>query len=110
MAESLPDPLWKEYRLVFEKFDDLTLARWLAQTIAQLEGQVWRFSHPLIGAYRLGAEVGDERQSGSNGWPLRARRLCRSALLPGAGSAAFQPGYCATRVDLPALFGNSRRF
>jgi len=31
MAESLPDPLWKEYSAVFEKFDELTLARWLAR-------------------------------------------------------------------------------
>jgi hypothetical protein len=62
MAESLPDPLWKEYSVVFEKFDELTLARWLAQTLGQLEGRVWRFSHPLVGAYRLAAEVGHDRQ------------------------------------------------
>jgi len=61
MAESLPDPLWREYSLVFEEFDDLTLARWLAQTLGQLEGRVWRFSHPLIGAYRLAAEAGFDR-------------------------------------------------
>ena len=51
------DLLWKEYRLGFKDFDDLTLARWLAQTLGQLEGKPWRLSHPLVGAYRLGAKV-----------------------------------------------------
>src|ERR1700761_1075472 len=61
MAEA-PDKLWKEYIEVFEAFDDLTLARWVAQTLAQLHGRVWRYSHPLIGAYRLAAEAGHPRQ------------------------------------------------
>jgi hypothetical protein len=56
------DQLWKEYSVVFREFDDLTLARWLAQTLGQLEGKVWRLSHPLLGAYRLGAQIGHERQ------------------------------------------------
>ena len=56
------DLLWKEYRLGFKDFDDLTLARWLAQTLGQLEGKPWRLSHPLVGAYRLGAQLGHERQ------------------------------------------------
>ena len=46
----MPDRLWKEYSAVFEDFDDLTLARWLAQTLAQLKGRALRFSHPLVGA------------------------------------------------------------
>ena len=58
----LPDRLWKEYGEVFEEFDDLTLARWLAQTLAQLKGRVLRFSHPLVGAYRLAAEQAHRRQ------------------------------------------------
>jgi hypothetical protein len=58
----LPDRLWKEYSEVFEDFDDLTLARWLAQTLAQLKGRVLRFSHPLVGAYRLAAEQAYHRQ------------------------------------------------
>lgn len=61
MSEA-PDRLWKEYIQVFEEFDDLTLARWMAQTLGQIEGRVWRFSHPLIGAYRLAAEAGHPRQ------------------------------------------------
>jgi hypothetical protein len=47
------DLLWQEYGLAFKDWDDLTLARWLAQTLGQLEGKVWRSSHPLVGAYRL---------------------------------------------------------
>lgn len=56
------DQLWKEYSLIFREFDDLTLARWLAQTLGQLEGKAWRGSHPLLAAYRLAAQVGYERQ------------------------------------------------
>jgi len=58
----LPDRLWKEYSEVFEDFDDLTLARWLSQTLAQLKGRVLRFSHPLVGAYRLAADQAYHRQ------------------------------------------------
>ncbi|HWD19144.1 MAG TPA: hypothetical protein VHB20_07680 [Verrucomicrobiae bacterium] len=61
MSEA-PDRLWQEYSEVFEDFDDLTLARWMAQTLGQMQGRVWRFSHPLIGAYRLAAEAGHPRQ------------------------------------------------
>jgi len=61
-SESPLDQLWKEYSAVFREFDDLTLARWLAQTLGQLEGKIWRLSHPLLGAYRLAAQIGHERQ------------------------------------------------
>jgi hypothetical protein len=56
------DLLWKEYSLAFRDFDDLTLARWLAQTLGQFEGKTWRLSHPLLGAYRLAAQVAHQRQ------------------------------------------------
>ena len=56
------DVLWKEYSAVFREFDDLTLARWLSQTLGQLEGKAWRLSHPLLGAYRLGAQIAHDRQ------------------------------------------------
>lgn len=59
--ESPVDQLWREYGLPFREFDDLTLARWQAQTLGQLSGKVWRLSHPLVGAYRLAAQVGHER-------------------------------------------------
>jgi hypothetical protein len=56
------DLLWREYSLAFRDFDDLTLARWMAQTLGQLEGKAWRLSHPLLAAYRLAAQLGHERQ------------------------------------------------
>lgn len=61
-AESPLDLLWKEYGRVFQDFDDLTLARWMAQTLGQFEGKAWRLSHPLLGAYRLAAQLAHERQ------------------------------------------------
>lgn len=61
-AESPLDLLWKEYSLIFREFDDLTLARWLSQTLGQLAGKSWRLSHPLLGAYRLGSQLGHEKQ------------------------------------------------
>ncbi|MGO8765363.1 MAG: hypothetical protein ACLQSR_09570 [Limisphaerales bacterium] len=30
--------------------------------LGQLEGKSWRLSHPLIGAYRLAAQLGHDRQ------------------------------------------------
>lgn len=85
--ESRLDLLWKEYSLVFHDFDDLTLARWLAQTLGQLEGRVWRLSHPLMGAYRLAAQLAHQRQV----WLKRLATppasyaeapCCRAPLLP----------------------------
>jgi hypothetical protein len=61
-SDSPFDLLWKEYSLCFRDFDDLTLARWLAQTLGQLQGKTWRLTHPLLGAYRLGAQIAHERQ------------------------------------------------
>lgn len=56
------DSLWTEYGRVFQSWDDHTLARWLAQTLGQFEGRAWRMSHPLLGAYRLAAQVAHRRQ------------------------------------------------
>src|SRR5208283_2852743 len=61
-SDSPLDSLWKEYGRAFQAWDDLTLARWLAQTLGQLEGKAWRLSHPLIGAYRLAAQLAHDRQ------------------------------------------------
>src|SRR5258708_9721841 len=86
-SESPLDALWKEYARAFQGWDDLTLARWLAQTLGQLEGRAWRLSHPLLGAYRLGAQVAHERQI----WLKRLATspaayveapCCRAPLLP----------------------------
>lgn len=86
-SDSPLDKLWKEYGKVFHDFDDLSLARWLAQTLGQLEGRAWRLSHPLLGAYRLGAQMAHDRQI----WHKRLAtppaayleaECCRAPLLP----------------------------
>jgi hypothetical protein len=86
-ADAPLDALWKEYGVGFRDFDDLTLARWLAQTLGQLKGRAWRLSHPLLGAYRLAAQLAHERQI----WHKRLVALppaysesacCRAPMLP----------------------------
>ena len=86
-SESPLDRLWQEYSAVFRDFDDLTLARWMAQTLGQIEGRVWRLSHPLLGAYRLAAQLAHDRQI----WLKRLATppaaypeapCCRAPLLP----------------------------
>ena len=62
-TDSPLDDLWKEYGTVFSEFDELTLARWMCQTLGQLEGKVWRLSHPLVAAYRLAAQQAHDRQT-----------------------------------------------
>ena len=83
------DQLWMEYRNAFSDFDDLTLARWLAQTLGQLAGKSWRLSHPLLGAYRLAAQWGHDRQI----W------LKRLATPP----AAYTESACCRAPMLPLL-------
>ena len=90
-AESPVDALWKEYGLAFREFDDLTLARWLAQTLGQFEGKSWRFSHPLMGAYRLAAQLAHERKV----W------LMRLATAP----VAYAESPCCRAPMLPLLAG-----
>jgi len=81
------DKLWEEYQLPFKDFDDTTLARWLCQTLGQLEGKLWRMSHPLVSAYRAAAESAYDRQV----WQKRLAspppaflpsECCRAPLLP----------------------------
>ena len=81
------DRLWKEYARTFRQFDDLTLARWCSQTLGQVHRQVWRLSHPLVGAYRLGSQLAHDRQI----WLKRLVSIpagyiespcCRAPLLP----------------------------
>src|ERR1043166_94577 len=85
--ESPLDKLWREYSRVFHDFDDLTLARWLAQTLGQLEGRAWRLPPPLLGASRRAAQVAHDRQV----WLKRLTTppaayleapCCRAPLLP----------------------------
>jgi hypothetical protein len=86
-SEAPLDRLWREYSAVFRDWDDLSLARWMAQTLGQFEGRAWRYSHPLLGAYRLAAQIGGDRQI----WLKRLVSLppayceatcCRAPLLP----------------------------
>ena len=86
-AETPGDRLWKEYSLVFREFDDLSLARWVAQTLGQLAGKCWRLSHPLVRAYQLGAQAAHDRQiwlkrlvNSPQGYSPSA--CCRAPMLP----------------------------
>jgi hypothetical protein len=81
------DRLWAEYGLAFLDWDDMTLARWMAQTLGQLQGSAWRLSHPLVSAYRLVAQLAHDRQI----WLKRLATIpagystapcCRAPLLP----------------------------
>ena len=83
------DSLWKEYSLGFRDFDDLTLARWMAQTLGQFETKAWRLSHPLLRAYLLAAQLALERQI----W------LQRLATPP----AAYSSSPCCRAPMLPLL-------
>jgi hypothetical protein len=87
LSESPSDRLWDEYSLAFKPMDDLTLARWMAQTLGQLEGRIWRLSHPLVGTYRLASRWGHDRQvwlkrlaTAPAAYPEAA--CCRAPLLP----------------------------
>ena len=84
-------------------FDELTLARWLAQTLGQLEGRAWRLSHPLIGAYRLVAQLAHERQT----WLKRLATpplayaeaaCCRAPFLP-LTKRRRKPNNCSPKPD-----------
>lgn len=87
--ESPLDRLWQEYAEAFRDYDDLTLARWMAQTLGQMEGKAWRLSHPLVGAYRLAAQVARDRG-------LSVHRL---ATLP----AAYSQAECCGSPLVPLL-------
>ncbi|HJN82737.1 MAG: hypothetical protein QGI20_09225 [Verrucomicrobiota bacterium] len=81
------DLLWKEYGQVFLGMDDLSLARWMAQTLGQLSGHAWRLSHPLLMTYELAARAAHDRQIWLKGLVLMpaeytAAECCRAPLLP----------------------------
>jgi len=119
-AESPLDLLWHEYGRAFRDFDDLTLARWLAQTLGQLEGKVWRLSHPLLGAYRLAAQLAHDQQI----WLKRLATppaaypesgCCRAPMLPlltrDVGEVGLVCQHCSETLvpfeDLPASLQSS---
>jgi hypothetical protein len=121
-SDSPLDKLWKEYGKVFHDFDDLSLARWLAQTLGQIEGRAWRLSHPLLGAYRLGAQMAHDRQI----WhkrlatppaAYREAECCRAPLLPLFTRDVVESGLicqhcgdtCVAFEDVPAELQQSIR-
>src|SRR5260370_4397264 len=106
-SDSPLDRLWQEYSEVFRDFDDLTLARWLAQTLGQLEGRAWRLSHPLLGACRLAAQLAHDRQA----WlkrlatpppAYRESPCCRAPLLPPFPRAVAEPGWVSQHCAEPS--------
>jgi hypothetical protein len=114
------DPLWEEYSQVFRGFDDLTLARWMAQTVGLFLGRGWRASHPLLAAYRVGAQVAHDRQiwlkrlaTTPAAYPVVA--CCRAPLLPMLTRDVTESGliclHCngiaVAAADLPADLRNS---
>ena len=113
--ESPLDKLWQEYSLVFHDFDDLTLARWQAQTLGQLEGRVWRLSHPLLGAYRLAAQTAHDRRLRrlTPRRPAAARPCCRCSRAmcwnPAWSVSIVQPPQCRLKKSLPNCSQPSNR-
>lgn len=117
-TENAADRLWLHYGTIFQRFDDLTLARWLVQTLGHFNGGLWRYSHPLVGAYKLAAQAGHHRQL----WlkrlveipnPFLAAECCRAPLLPLVTRDVAESGlicmHCSeTAVPLPELPGDAR--
>ncbi len=100
--------LWQDYAGLFRGFDDLTLARWMAQTLSQLQGKLWRMSHPLVASYRLAAMVGHDRQI----WHQRlvnppvdfpAAECCRAPLLPMVTRDVLENGLICLHCNGTAL-------
>ena len=79
------------------EMDDLTLARWMAQTLGQFSGQAWRLSHPLMLAYELAAHAAHDRQIWLKGMGIIpadyiAAECCRAPLLPMLSRDVFDVG------------------
>jgi hypothetical protein len=107
-AESPLDQLWCEYGRVFEAFDDLTLARWMAQTLGQLQGRAWRLSHPLLGAYRLAAQISHDRglwlkRLATAPAAYREAPCCRAPLLPMLTRDLLESGLVCQHCSGPAV-------
>ena len=91
------DQLWKGYSQVFMEMDDLTLARWMAQTLGQFSGHAWRLSHPLMLAYELAAHAAHDRQIWLKGMAIipadyTASECCRAPLLPTLSRDVYDVG------------------
>ena len=91
------DQLWMGYSQVFVEMDDLSLARWMAQTLGQLSGHAWRLSHPLLQTYELAAHTAHDRQIWLKGMVIipaeyTAAECCRAPLLPVLSRDVFDVG------------------
>ena len=108
------DQLWMGYSQVFVEMDDLSLARWMAQTLGQLSGHAWRLSHPLLQTYELAAHTAHDRQIWLKGMAIipaeyTAAECCRAPLLPVLSRDVFDVGLvckhcgetCVKLDDLP---------
>lgn len=102
------DRLWSQYGVLFQRFDDLSLARWLVQTLGHLNGGLWPYSHPLVGAYKLAAQAAGQRQI----WlqrlvdipaPFLVADCCRSPLLPLATRDVAESGLICMHCNETAL-------
>lgn len=102
------DRLWKEYVKLFDRFDDYSLARWMVQTLGHFNGELWRYSHPLVGAYKLAAQVANQRQL----WlkrlveipsPYTVASCCRSPLFPLATRDIAESGLICLHCNETAL-------
>lgn len=106
--EAATDWLWNHYSELFQRFDDLSLARWLVQTLAQFEGQLLRLSHPLVGTYRLAAQVAGQRQiwfkrlvSFPAAFPIT--ECCRAPLLPMVTRDILESGLLCVHCNETAI-------
>lgn len=106
--ENPADLLWKDYAKLFERFDDYSLARWMVQTLGHFNGYLWRYSHPLLGAYKLAAQVANQRQL----WlkrlvdipdPYTTANCCRSPLFPLATRDIAESGLICIHCNETAI-------
>lgn len=111
--------LWKDYARCLGEFDDLSLGRWLSQTLGQLNGRVWRLSHPLVGVSRLLAQEANRRgiwKRGLVSLPMEYERApcCQAPFLPLVTRDVIEHGllceHCGgTGMDLDDLPEDLRR-
>lgn len=107
-SQNPADTLWQQYGALFHRFDDLTLARWLVQTLAHFNGGLWRYSHPLVGAYKLAAQAGHQRQIwlkrlASFPHPFAQSDCCRAPFLPLVTRDVVESGLICIHCNETAL-------
>jgi hypothetical protein len=114
--------LWQEHTRALKAWDDLSLSRWLNQTLGQLLDRCWRASHPLVVSYRLGATVAHQRdlwnrRTFSFNHNYHRATCCGAPAIPFVSFEAFSHGiYCsccgeilATIEEMPPQLANNFR-